>query len=357
MQCRAYGRTIGLPLVLPERHIGSMEHMERPGFKKGLHDLSNGCWAYLQPDGGWGYSNAGLIVDCEDTLLIDTLFDLPLTAEMLSQMRDSVPGATDISTLVNTHANGDHTYGNQLVKEAQIIASRACKEEMERRPPEVFLKFVKNWRDYGESGALIWELMGRKFDFSGIVNTLPTETFETEYHLTVGYKQVDLYNVGPAHTNGDVLVHVPGDRTVFTGDIMFVEGHPIIWAGPVENWIATCDRILSWDVEIIVPGHGPICDKTAVRELKLYLTTLRDAAKVRYDAGLHWTAAAEEIVIDLFPHWIDRERVFINTATLYRHFSKGKYRPNVTEIYEPMAAWYWAHSGHTHPCATSSPSD
>jgi cyclase len=323
--------------------------MEKPRFTKGLHDLGNGCWAYLQPDGGWGYSNAGLIVDQEETLLVDTLFDLPLTAEMLSEMRNAVPAAADIGTLVNTHANGDHTYGNQLVKEARIIASQACKDEMERRPPEAFIKFVQNWRDYGESGALIWDLMGRKFDFSGILNTLPTETFETEHHLTVGDKQVELYNVGPAHTKGDILVHVPGDRTVFTGDVMFVEGHPIIWAGPVENWVAACDRILGWDVDTIVPGHGRVCGKDAVRELRLYLTTLRDAARARYDAGLDWTAAAEEIVVDLFPHWIDRERVFINTAMLYRHFSGGSFRPSVTEIYEPMAAWHWAHCGHAHP--------
>jgi len=323
--------------------------MHKPPYTKGLHDLGNGCWAYLQPNGGWGYSNAGLIVDHEETLLVDTLFDLPLTAQMLSTMRETVPAAKDIQMLVNTHANGDHTYGNQLVKNARIIASHACKKEMERRPPEAFIKIVLNWQDYGESGALIWELMGRKFNFSGIVNTPPTETFETQRTLKVGDKLVNLYNVGPAHTSGDVLVHVPCDGTVFTGDVMFVEGHPIIWAGPVENWINACDRILSWDVETIVPGHGRVCDKAGVRELRLYLVTLRDAAKSCYDAGLKWTEAAEEIVLDLFPHWIDRERVFINTATLYRHFSAGEFKPSVTDIYEPMAAWYWANSCHSHP--------
>jgi cyclase len=62
-------------------------------FSKGLHDLGNGCFAYLQPDGGWGWSNAGLVVDGKENLLIDTLFDLKLTQEMLSDMRDSVPSA------------------------------------------------------------------------------------------------------------------------------------------------------------------------------------------------------------------------------------------------------------------------
>jgi cyclase len=323
-------------------------------FTKGLHDLGNGCWAWLQPDGSWGWSNAGLIVDGDQTLLVDTLFDLKLTGEMLAAMRRSVPEAAVIDTLVNTHANGDHTYGNQLVTGARIVASQACHDEMERRPPEAFIRFVRNWRDHGESGALIQELMGRKFDFDGIVNTLPTETFERELTLTLGGKRIELLNVGPAHTRGDILVHVPEDRTVFTGDIVFTEGHPIIWAGPVENWLAACDLILGWDVETIVPGHGPICDKGGVRELRTYLTTLRDAARARFDSGMAWTDAAEEIVADHFTHWLDRERVFINVAMLYRQFSGGRQKLSVTEIYEPMAKWYWAHraEGVPHDCAS-----
>src|ERR1043165_1555680 len=103
-------------------------------YTKGLHDLGNGCFAYLQPDGGWGWSNAGLIVDRDQTLLVDTLFDLELTREMLDRMSAAVPAARSIGRLVNTHANGDHTFGNQLVKDAEIIASRACAEEMKERP-------------------------------------------------------------------------------------------------------------------------------------------------------------------------------------------------------------------------------
>src|SRR6188768_3918059 len=83
-------------------------------YTKGLHDLGGGCHAYLQPDGSWGWSNAGLIVDGDQTLLVDTLFDLRSTAAMLKAMRDAVPATQRIQKLVNTHANGDHTFGNQL---------------------------------------------------------------------------------------------------------------------------------------------------------------------------------------------------------------------------------------------------
>ena len=83
--------------------------------------------AYLLPDGSRGWSNAGLIVDGDRTLLVDTLFDLKLTAEMLDSMRRSIPAAARIGALVNTHHNGDHTFGNQLVEGAEIIPTNATK--------------------------------------------------------------------------------------------------------------------------------------------------------------------------------------------------------------------------------------
>ena len=94
----------------------------------GLHPLAHGAYAWLAPQGTWGWSNAGLIVDGEQSLLVDTLYDLDLTGTMLKKMRDAEPLARDIGTLVNTHANGDHCHGNCLVSEAEIIASTASAE-------------------------------------------------------------------------------------------------------------------------------------------------------------------------------------------------------------------------------------
>src|SRR5882757_4274428 len=103
---------------------------DQMSYTQGLQEVGDGLYAYLQPDGGWGWSNAGLIADGEQTLLIDTLFDLALTEEMLRAMRRAVPAAERIDTLVNTHANGDHCYGNQLVAGARIVASERTAEEM-----------------------------------------------------------------------------------------------------------------------------------------------------------------------------------------------------------------------------------
>jgi cyclase len=293
-------------------------------YTKGLHDLGNGCFAYLQPDGSWGWSNAGLIVDNDQTLLVDTLFDLALTREMLSLMRAAVPAAKSIGRLVNTHSNGDHTFGNQLVSGAEIIASRACAEEMKERPAEELAAMQRNWRQLGPGGAFLHEVMGSKFKWDDVINTLPTRVFDGELRLTIGDKEVLLKTVGPAHTRGDVLVYVAKDRTVFTGDILFVQGHPVLWAGPIDNWVAACDLILAWDVETVVPGHGPITDKSGVQAMRDYLLYIKAEARKRFDAGMPVFEAARDISLDRFAGWGDAERIVVNVASLYREFGAAE---------------------------------
>ena len=109
------------------------------------------CFGYLQPAGGWGWSNAGLVVGDGASLLVDTLFDQKLTAAMLSSMAPHT-AAAPITTLVNTHANGDHCYGNQLVANAEIIASTHAAEEMKREQPTLLANFMKAAPGLGLTG-------------------------------------------------------------------------------------------------------------------------------------------------------------------------------------------------------------
>ena len=72
----------------------------RHPYTHGLHEIGDGLHAYLQPDGGWGWSNAGLIVGDGVSLLVDTLFDLRLTASMLDSMTP-LTSAAPVASLVN----------------------------------------------------------------------------------------------------------------------------------------------------------------------------------------------------------------------------------------------------------------
>ena len=265
-------------------------------YTRGLHDLGNGAYAWLQPDGGWGWSNAGLIVDGEDSLLVDTLFDLPLTRDMLAAMKKAEPrAAASIGTL----------------------ASRAAADEMATDSPERLAAMMRSAPDMGQVGRWFRQAFGA-FDFEGITQSLPTHTFEDRLELRVGEKRLELTTVGPAHTKGDILVHVPEDRTVFTGDILFVGGHPIVWEGPVANWIEACRRIEAMDVETVVPGHGPITEKRAATVLREYFEHVWAETRKRYEAGLDAFEAAKDLELTDYDAWGDRERIVVNVAEIYR---------------------------------------
>ena len=313
--------------------------MPAPGrfaYTKGLHDLGRGCFAWLQPDGSWGWSNAGLVTDGGESLLVDTLFDLRLTREMLAAMREATPAAQRIGTLVNTHANGDHCYGNSLVAGAEIVASKAAAEEMGEVPPSVLAAFQGAAPQLGAAGEYLLRAFG-PFDFEGIPVSAPTLTFEGELLRRVGDKHVRLVQVGPAHTRGDVLVHVVEDRVVFTGDILFVDGTPIMWEGPVAGWIRACERIEAMDVDVVVPGHGPITDRGGARAVREYLVYVRDEARRRFDAGLGALDAARDIALGDYSAWGDAERIVVNVDTLYREFSGASERTNTLELFTAMA--------------------
>jgi len=308
----------------------------REAYSRGLQEVGDGLYAYLQPDGSWGWSNAGLVVDGESTLLIDTLFDLALTERMLADMRRAVPAAARIDTLVNTHANGDHCYGNQLVRDARIVASERTAAEMPELPPAAMAALVAQAPEMGELGAFFLRCFGA-FHFDGIELVLPDQTFSGELRLRVGSREVQLIEVGPAHTKGDTLALLPAERVLFSGDILFNGGHPIAWAGPVSNWIAACDRILAMDVEVIVPGHGPVADKAAVRELKSYFEYLYERARALHAEGLTPLQAARAISLDRWADWGERERLVVNLATIFAELSADGEPVNPLTAFQQMA--------------------
>jgi cyclase len=308
-------------------------------FEKGLHELGRGLHAYLQPDGSWGYSNAGLVVDGDESLLVDTLFDLRLTRAMLDAMHRAEPRATRrIGQLVNTHANGDHCFGNALVEGAEIIASRATAEEMAHLPASVLAGLTAG---LGQQDSNLGRFVKRAFGpfaFAEVGETkLPTRTFERSLALRVGDRAVDLFEVGPAHTRGDVIVHVPDAACVFTGDILFCEGTPIVWEGPVSNWIAACDRILALAPAIVVPGHGPITDVRGVEAMSAYFVWLSREAKLRFAAGLDAIAAARDIELGEFRGWSDPERIVVNVDTLYRELGAPPPPPDPVRLLQAMS--------------------
>lgn len=307
------------------------------GYGLGLQELGDGCHAYLQPDGSWGWSNAGLVVGDGASLLVDTLFDLKLTRQMLDTMTVHTRTAP-IATLVNTHANGDHCYGNQLVDSAEIVASVATAHEMTEVPPAMLAALNAA---PGEVGELFRSFFGA-FEFDGIDLTLPTRTFERRLDVEVGGRHVELIEVGPAHTAGDTIVVVPDAKVVYTGDILFIGGTPIVWAGPLSNWVAACDLMLGMDVETVVPGHGPVTDKGGIAQVRDYLAFVDREATERQRSGMDAWDAARELAAVIgarpdFDGWGEFGRIAVNVETVYRSLDPEHRTPDVVEQFRRMA--------------------
>ena len=155
--------------------------------------------------------------------------------------------------------------------------------------------------------------------------------------LKVGDKHVHLIEVGPAHTEGDTLVYVPANKTIYTGDIVFLDVTPVLWVGPAENWLAAIDRILALEVDIVVPCHGPITDKQGVLPVRDYLTYVRDETRKRYDAGLSQEEAVQDIALKDYATWAGWERIVVNVDYFYRQFRGDKAKRYFPDYLEAMA--------------------
>ncbi|MFF0465151.1 MBL fold metallo-hydrolase [Streptomyces mexicanus] len=232
----------------------------------------------------WGLANCGLVSSGSDALIIDTPYTPALTDDFLAAARQTVPGVR-FTTAVVTHGNGDHAWGLQQLPEVEIVATRRTLEHQCHEPtPQQMRALIEDTPEDEPLGWYMREGFGR-FDFTDIKVIPPTRTFDGRLDLTVGEMPVELYEVGPAHTVGDLIVHLPEQRTVFAGDVVFHGDHPSHWAGPLENIAAACERILALDPEVIVPGHGPLLDQDGLREHIAYLDELADHALTLHGQG------------------------------------------------------------------------
>jgi glyoxylase-like metal-dependent hydrolase (beta-lactamase superfamily II) len=311
-------------------------------YERGLHELGDGLYVYLQPDGGWGWSNAGLITAGGTSLLVDTLFDLKLTRAMLDAMAP-ITDQHPIGQAFNTHGNGDHWYGNELLPDnIPIVASAGAVAVMQASPPQA-VHMLFNEVDLGPEFEAFAEKAMRKFDFASVTGRLPTDTFQKQHDLTVGERNISLIELGPAHTNGDAIAYIPDADAVFTGDILFIDGTPMIWAGPIANWVAACEKIIELNATTIVPGHGPVTDAKGVEDVQRYLTYIHEEARQRFEAGMNDEAAADDIDLADFRDWGDPERIAANVANVYRELDPSLPPLSPPELFVRMARWSARH--------------
>lgn len=310
-------------------------------YEKGLHELGDGLFAYLQPDGGWGWSNAGLIGGDGASLLVDTLYDLPLTREMLAAMAPALEDRP-LQAALNTHGDPDHCFGNEVLPATtEIYASAAAAAEMQELSPELLQGLKSAPGLPPELAEFVAHAFG-PFDFDGVTVRPPDHTFAGRLDLDVGGRPVSLVELGPAHTGGDTIVHVPDAGVVFTGDLLFADTTPIVWSD-LGNWLTACRRIRELDAATLVPGHGPVTSAAAVGDVERYLRFVLAAAGERLEAGLTPAQAADDIDLGEFADWGAPERIAANVVAAYRELDPSRPAPSRPELFVEMARWRAAH--------------
>jgi glyoxylase-like metal-dependent hydrolase (beta-lactamase superfamily II) len=146
---------------------------------------------------------------------------------------------------------------------------------------------------------------------------LPTVTFEDSLSLRYGETEVQLLYYGPAHTFGDTLVYFPQSKILFAGDVAFFYSMPLV-AGKVGGWLKVIDRIKELDVDLIVPGHGPVGGKQELDDEREYFDFVMEQSRRCFEQGLTPEQAAKDIALGPYAGWPEAERFAANVAVAYR---------------------------------------
>jgi cyclase len=262
-------------------------------------EVSDGVYAYIQPDGSWYINNTGFLTGRRGAVSIDTCSTEARTRAYLAAVGEvtSVP----IRTLVNTHHHGDHTYGNCLLPAATIVGQERCRDEVLAGPPPA---------DIGVFEHVEW---------GDLEVTPPFLTYRDAITLWVDDLRCDVRYVGTAaHTTNDSIIHIPDRGVLFAGDLLFNGGTPFLLMGSVSGAIEVLEQVIRpLNAPVIVAGHGPVCGPALIDDMLGYLRFVQDVARRGHEAGLTPLQAARETDLGGYADLLDAERIVGNLHRAY----------------------------------------
>jgi cyclase len=264
-----------------------------------VDEVSDGIYAYLQPDGTWWLNNAGFLVGRHGVVSVDACATERRTRAYLDRIAEVTPAP--VRTLVNTHHHGDHTFGNFLFRGATIVGHEATR-------PAV-LEFG------GPRSAPFWT----EVDWGEVELAPPFLTYTDTVTLWVDDLRCEVrYVGGPAHTTNDSIVWVPERSVLFCGDLLFNGGTPFLLQGSVAGAIEVLTGVVApLGARTIVPGHGPVCGPELIEDILGYLRFVQATACAGRDAGLAPLDAARQTDLGRYAGWLDTERIVGNLHRAY----------------------------------------
>jgi cyclase len=236
-----------------------------------LRRLSESAYAIL---GGEKESNSGFVVGRNGILVIDSTFT-PYHATLALKHIRSV-SQRPIRYVFNTHFHSDHTFGNQVFS-AKVIATRECRETMHKLlETEWSRESVRKWLDDNP----LW-----KEPMADLNVTLPDVVFDEEYEVDLGNLKVVLRKVG-GHTGDSSIAWIPSSKILFSGDLMFKGRYPYTKDANLTVWLAALKTVRQMDFEVLVPGHGYLCDEDDIGHLMRYFENLLENCREFVQKGL-----------------------------------------------------------------------
>lgn len=236
-----------------------------------------GVYAFIGDTGMRSYenegmnANAGFIVTKAGVVVVDSGSSYLVAKTMHAAIQKITK--QPVKYVINSGGQDHRWMGNGYFKEqgAQIIASRKALADMQERGA-------------AELAALKPELREK---LAGTQTVYPERLVDKEETLKLGGEEIRILYFQGGHTPGDAVVWLPKSRTLFSGDLIFVDR--LLGILPFSNskdWLASVDEIEKLKPKVIIPGHGKVCDwPKAKRDTKDYLTLLRTHMRKAYDAG------------------------------------------------------------------------
>lgn len=272
----------------------------------GLHRVTDGVQAWIQPDGSWWVNNAGAVVTDAGVVVVDTCATARRTRAFLTAV-DRVSGGAPISVAVNTHLHGDHTYGNCLLPASTLIVGHPNTRSGIIADPVI------------DGCPPFWDPVP---DWGAVVRRPPTLTTTTSVTVHVGDRRVEVHHPGhPAHTTGDLAVWLPDERVLFAGDLLFHQVTPLVFMGSVEGAARALDWIASFEPDHVVPGHGPLISAAQLPHVlethRRYYDLALETARLGLRDGRSPLDAARRCDLGSFAELPDAERIVLNLHRAY----------------------------------------
>ncbi len=268
-------------------------------------EVSDGIYAYIQPDGSWWINNTGFFVGRRGVVSVDACSTERRT--LTYQAAIAAITSQPVHTLINTHHHGDHTFGNYLFEGATIVAQDRARQAL---------------LDWGQPrSAPIWT----DVDWGHIELAPPFLTYEEEVRVYVDDLACQVRYVGtPAHTTNDSIVWVPERKLLFSGDLLFNAGTPFLLQGSLSGALKALQQIRALGAETIVPGHGEVCGPEVIDAVEAYVRFLQGLARQGHDAGLSPLETARAADLGQYADWLDSERIVGNLYRGYAELDGGK---------------------------------